>query len=98
MSKQLVLLEKRVSLDPSLCRECAGRCCQGSPGFSVAERTCQCLALIPLIATLAQPQGCLCRVPEVGGESELAGLLANGLINPSEGLAIQLPGLSPMPS
>ena len=124
-SKLLVLLEERISLDLPLCQECAGRCCQGSPGiwvdperffalffaaqrltleqlrgrlpelglvlwensgvpipaplslatgcafqgadgcgFSVAERPCQCLALIPLIATLAQPQGCLCRVPE----------------------------------
>ncbi|MHB1399915.1 MAG: hypothetical protein ACYDAI_04325 [Trichloromonadaceae bacterium] len=125
MSKQLVLLATRDSLDLPLCQECGGRCCQGSPGvwvdperffalfftgqrltveqlheglpalglvlwensgvpipaplslasgcafhgadgcgFSVAERPCQCLALIPLTATLAQPQGCLCRVPE----------------------------------
>lgn len=33
-------------------------------GFPVAERPCQCLALIPEKATLAQPQGCLCRTPE----------------------------------
>lgn len=120
-----MLLEIRDSLDLPLCRECGGRCCQGSPGvwvdperffalffarqrltleqlrerlpalglvlwensgvpipaplslasgcafhgadgcgFSVAERPCQCLALIPAKATLAQPLGCLCRVPE----------------------------------
>jgi len=33
-------------------------------GFSAEERPCQCLALIPARETLAQPQGCLCRVPE----------------------------------
>jgi hypothetical protein len=32
--------------------------------FPVAERPCQCLALIPNKETLDQPQGCLCRVPE----------------------------------
>jgi len=125
LNMQSVLVESRDALNPSLCQECGGRCCQGSPGiwvdperffalffaaqrltleqlrgrlselglvlwensgvpipaplslatgcafhgadgcgFSVAERPCQCLALIPLIATLTQPQGCLCRVPE----------------------------------
>ncbi len=32
--------------------------------FSVAERPCQCLALIPDRKTLEQPQGCLCQKPE----------------------------------
>jgi hypothetical protein len=119
------IFEKRDSLDLVLCRECGGRCCQGSPGiwvdperffalffqgqrltveqlrgqlpalglvlwgnsgvsmpaprslasgcaflgidgcqFTVAQRPCQCLALIPSKATLAQQQGCLCRLPE----------------------------------
>jgi len=118
-------LQKSESLNLLLCRECGGRCCQGSPGiwvdperffalffpgerltleqlrgrlpemglvlweksgvpipaprslvtgcafladdgcrFPVAERPCQCLALVPLRATLDQPEGCLCREPE----------------------------------
>jgi hypothetical protein len=32
--------------------------------LSVAQRPCQCLAMIPDKETLAQPQGCVCRVPE----------------------------------
>ena len=32
--------------------------------LSVAQRPCQCLAMIPDKETLAQPQGCACRVPE----------------------------------
>lgn len=117
-------VENRDSLDLSLCRECGGRCCLGSPGiwvdperffrlffggerltleplrsrlaglgmvlwersgtpipaplslaggcaflgvsgcrFSVTERPCQCLALIPSKATLDQPLGCLCQGP-----------------------------------
>lgn len=32
--------------------------------FSIAERPCQCLALIPVIETLEQPQGCLCKLPD----------------------------------
>jgi len=32
--------------------------------FPVAERPCQCLALIPNKETLQQEQGCLCREPE----------------------------------
>ncbi|MDH3545370.1 MAG: hypothetical protein OEM65_09615 [Desulfuromonadales bacterium] len=32
--------------------------------FPVAERPCQCLALIPNKETLEQEQGCLCREPE----------------------------------
>lgn len=32
--------------------------------FSVAERPCQCLVLIPSQETLNQPQGCLCQRPE----------------------------------
>lgn len=113
------------NLDLLLCRECGGRCCQGSPGvwvdperffalffsgqrlpleqlrgqlpalglvlweksgvpvpaprslttgcafhgadgcrLAVAERPCQCLALIPNPQTLEQPQDCLCRMPE----------------------------------
>lgn len=126
-----MLLETRDFLDLPLCRECGGRCCQGSPGvwvdperffalffagqcltveqlrerlpalglvfwensglpipgplslatgcvfhnadgcgFSVTERPCQCLAMPPLTATLAQPQGCLCRVPEAFSREE----------------------------
>ena len=118
-------LEKHESLNVSLCRECGGRCCQGSPGIwinperffaifangqhltyeqlreklpelglvlwgksgvqipaprslttgcsflgadgcglAVAERPCQCLAMIPIKETLEQPQGCFCRVPK----------------------------------
>jgi hypothetical protein len=32
--------------------------------FPVAERPCQCLALIPKKETLYRQQGCLCRMPE----------------------------------
>lgn len=32
--------------------------------LSVAERPCQCLALIPIKETLDQQQGCLCQLPE----------------------------------
>ena len=32
--------------------------------FSVAERPCQCLALIPDETTLEQQEGCLCRLPD----------------------------------
>ena len=32
--------------------------------FSLADRPCQCLALIPVKETLDQYQGCLCREPE----------------------------------
>jgi hypothetical protein len=35
----------------------------GGCGFSIGERPCQCLALIPDEATLDQPRGCLCRTP-----------------------------------
>ncbi len=120
-----VQLQKRESLNYSLCRKCGGRCCQGSPGlwidpqrfltiffagkplpleqmreclselglvlweksgvpmpapltlvsgcaflgkdgcsFSVSERPCQCLALIPDEETLAQPEGSLCSLPK----------------------------------
>ncbi|PLY04982.1 MAG: hypothetical protein C0622_02100 [Desulfuromonas sp.] len=113
-----------IALDLLLCRECGGRCCQGSPGvwvdperffalffageqltleqlrerlpglgmvlweksgvpipaprslstgcaflgengcrFPVAERPCQCLALIPDKATLDLETGCACRLP-----------------------------------
>jgi len=122
---QAVPLENKDSVDVPLCRECGGRCCQGSPGIwvdperffalffpgqrltleqlrghlpglglvlwgnsgvpipaplsldsgcaflgvdgcglSVAERPCQCLALIPIKETLDQKQGCLCQMPE----------------------------------
>ena len=47
----------------SLASGCAFHGADGC-GFPVAERPCQCLALIPGKATLAQPLGCLCRVPE----------------------------------
>lgn len=111
-------------MEISLCRECGGRCCQGSPGLWVdplrffglffsgqrlrleplrqalpelglvlwqnagvpmpaprslatgcgfhgsqgctlllAERPCQCLALVPRPQTLEQEQGCLCHLP-----------------------------------
>jgi len=117
--------EKKINLDLSLCRECGGRCCQGSPGvwadpqrffalffagqrltleqlrerlpdlglvlwekggvpipaplslasgcsflgvdgcrFLLAERPCQCLALVPAKETLEQQDGCLCSLPE----------------------------------
>ncbi|WP_303723044.1 hypothetical protein [Malonomonas rubra] len=116
--------EDNVSLSLLLCKECGGRCCQGSPGiwtdperffalffsgkgmtlkqlrkrlpalglvlwensgvpipapislssgctflgvdgcrFSVTERPCQCLALIPDQATLERQEGCRCRLP-----------------------------------
>ena len=116
--------EHNDSMNLTLCQECGGRCCQGSPGvwinpqrffdlffagqrmklgqlrqhlpelglvlwensgvpipaprsvssgcaflgddgcqFSVAERPCQCLALIPDKATLEQQEGCCCRLP-----------------------------------
>jgi hypothetical protein len=32
--------------------------------LAIAERPCQCLALLPRKETLAQAQGCLCLVPE----------------------------------
>ena len=32
--------------------------------LTVAERPCQCLALVPSIETLESPAGCLCRLPE----------------------------------
>ena len=112
------------SMNVSLCQECGGRCCQGSPGvwsdpqrffdlffagqqmtldqlrqqlpelglvlweksgvpipaprsllsgcaflgddgcqLTVAERPCQCLALIPDKATLDEQEGCCCRLP-----------------------------------
>ncbi len=117
--------DKSTSLDLALCRKCAGRCCQASPGvwaeperffeiffagqhltleqlrkkllelglvlweksgvplpaprslktgcvfrseagcfLTVKERPCQCLALIPNAETLAQAEGCLCRLPQ----------------------------------
>ena len=33
-------------------------------GFSVAERPCQCLALVPNKETLKQEKGCFCLMPE----------------------------------
>jgi len=39
-------------------------------GFPVAERPCQCLALIPAEATLSQRQGSLCRLPEAFSRDE----------------------------
>ena len=117
--------EKKITLALSLCQQCGGRCCQGSPGvwadperffalffvgqrlrleelrarlpalgmvlwekggvpipaplslesgcsflaadgcrLTVAERPCQCLALVPSKETLEHPEGCLCRLPE----------------------------------
>jgi len=38
--------------------------------FSVAERPCQCLAMIPNKKTLEQPQGCHCPLPEEFGRDE----------------------------
>ena len=38
--------------------------------FPVAERPCQCLAMIPNQATLDQPQDCLCPVPEAFSRDE----------------------------
>lgn len=46
----------------SLATGCAFHGADGC-GFLVAERPCQCLAMIPSTATPAQTQGCLCRVP-----------------------------------
>lgn len=120
-----MLSDQKDTLDFSLCQECGGRCCQGSPGIWVdperffglffpgqrltleqlrgelpalglvlwektgvpmpaprsvasgcsfhgatgcslplAQRPCQCLALIPIKQTVEQAQGCLCRLPE----------------------------------
>lgn len=117
--------DDHIAFDPQTCRQCGGRCCQGSPGvwvdpqrffaiffsgeqlslddlrkrlperglvlweksgvpvpapgsvvegcsflgengcsFSLAERPCQCLALIPDPATLQQ-EGCVCQLPEL---------------------------------
>jgi len=33
--------------------------------LSVDKRPCQCLALIPVKETLKQPEGCLCRMPDM---------------------------------
>lgn len=48
-------------------RALAGGCAfLGADGcrFPVAERPCQCLAMVPNQATLEQAEGCLCPVPE----------------------------------
>ena len=118
-------LENKDAMNLPLCRECGGRCCQGSPGvwvdperffaiffagqrltleqlrerlpevglvlwgksgvpmpaprslasgcsflgedgclFTVDERPCQCLALIPNKKTLDREEGCLCQEPD----------------------------------
>lgn len=48
---------------------CASSGAEGC-GFSVAERPCQCLALIPNKETLNQKEGCLCKMPEGFGRED----------------------------
>ena len=62
----LVLWEKTgvpIPAPRSLASGCAFLTADGCR-FSVAERPCQCLALIPNLETLEHQQGCLCQVPE----------------------------------
>ncbi len=62
----LVLWEKTGVPIPAPRSVTSGCAFLGADGcrFSVAERPCQCLALIPNPKTLDQPQGCLCHRPE----------------------------------
>ena len=62
----LVLWEKKGVPMPAPRSLVSGCAFLGADGcrFPVAERPCQCLALIPVKETLDQQQGCLCRVPE----------------------------------
>lgn len=62
----LVLWEKTGVPMPAPRSLASGCAFLGTDGcrFSVAERPCQCLALIPSKETLDQQQGCLCRLPE----------------------------------
>ena len=62
----LVLWEKSGVPIPAPCSLNSGCSFLTADGclFSVAERPCQCLALVPNKATLLQEQGCLCLEPE----------------------------------
>ncbi|MEZ4484529.1 MAG: hypothetical protein R2864_08010 [Syntrophotaleaceae bacterium] len=63
---ELVLWEKSgvpIPAPRSLTSGCAFHGADGCQ-LPVAERPCQCLALIPNQATLAQPRTCLCQMPE----------------------------------
>lgn len=72
----LVLWEKTgvpIPAPRSLLTGCAFHSADGCR-FSIEDRPCQCLALVPNRKTLTQAQGCLCRLPE-GFSREQAGRL-----------------------
>lgn len=62
----LVLWEKSGVPMPAPRSLASGCAFLGADGcrFSIAERPCQCLALIPAKETLDQLQGCLCKLPD----------------------------------